>query len=60
MKHYTAGSALPLTPLAIAITTSLLVSQANADTVTDWNKYTILATKGATSLTTGVASIAQN
>lgn len=60
MKHYTAGSALSFTPLAIAITTSLLASQANADTVTDWNKYTILATKGATSLTTGVASIAQN
>jgi hypothetical protein len=31
-----------------------------ADTVTDWNNYSILATKGANSATTGTATIALN
>ncbi len=60
MKNNLSAQALRLTALAVAITSSLLTIEAEADTVTDWNKYTVWATKGATSLTTGVASIAQN
>lgn len=49
-----------LNPVALAAAVSLSTSVAFADTVTDWNYYTILATKGATSSTTGIAGIAQN
>jgi hypothetical protein len=49
-----------LNPIALAAAVSLPISPIFADTVTDWNYYTILATKGATSRTTGIAGIAQN
>lgn len=49
-----------LTRIACAIAASLAASTAFADAVTDWNLYTALATKGATSPTTGTASIALN
>jgi hypothetical protein len=45
--------------LSAAVMTAAAL-QASADTVTDWNEYTILATKGATSATTGNAGIALN
>ncbi|MDO9104394.1 MAG: vanadium-dependent haloperoxidase [Methylovulum sp.] len=51
---------LCLSLLTVALSSSLLAFKATADTVTDWNKYTILATKGATSLTTGTPGIALN
>jgi hypothetical protein len=44
----------------LAIAATLATSQAFADAVTDWNLYTSLATKGATSKTTGSASAALN
>jgi hypothetical protein len=44
----------------LAIAATLATSQAFADAVTDWNLYTSLATKGATSRTTGVSSAALN
>jgi len=49
-----------LSRLALAVAFALPGSQVFADTVTDWNLYTALATKGATSSSTGTASIAQN
>ena len=60
MKNNLSTQTLRLSTLAIAITASFVSHDSLADAVTDWNKYTILATKGATSLTTGTASIAQN
>jgi hypothetical protein len=48
-----------LSTLALAIS-ALSAVHVYADTVIDWNKYTALATKGATSLTTGTAKIALN
>ncbi|POZ51948.1 vanadium-dependent haloperoxidase [Methylovulum psychrotolerans] len=59
MKNNTA-TPLRLTTLTVAIAASLFTVSATADTVTDWNKYTVWATKAATSLTTGTASLAQN
>jgi hypothetical protein len=44
----------------LAIAATLATSQAFADAVTDWNLYTALTTKGATSKTTGSASAALN
>jgi hypothetical protein len=49
-----------LTQVALAVATTLTAGQAFADTVTDWNLYTTLATKGATSQTTGDKTIALN
>lgn len=46
-----------VTTIALA---ALAGTEAWADTITDWNLKTTLATKGATSATTGVASIALN
>lgn len=46
--------------IALAVAAALSAPHASADTVTDWNQYTLLATKGASSLTTGNASIALN
>ncbi|PPD45638.1 MAG: hypothetical protein CTY16_10105 [Methylobacter sp.] len=60
MRKGTLTPVLQLSTLALAIASSFTAYQAAADTVTDWNKYTAWATKGATSLTTGTASIAQN
>jgi hypothetical protein len=60
MQTLTSNKKISLTPVALAIATALSASQAFADTVTDWNHYTILATKGATSLTTGDKSITLN
>jgi len=60
MKNTTFPNALNLSTLTVAIAASFLALEATADTVTDWNKYTVLATKGATSATTGTASLAQN
>jgi hypothetical protein len=60
MKNNASTPVLRLSTLAIAMASSFLAYQASADTVTDWNKYTIWATKGAISPATGTASIAQN
>ena len=60
MKTLISKKKFSLTQLALAVAASLSTSQAFADTVTDWNIYTTLATKGATSLTTGNKSIALN
>lgn len=60
MKTNAPAPALRLSAIAVAIASSLSAFTAAADTVTDWNKYTAWATKGATSLTTGTAGIAQN
>ena len=49
-----------LSRIALAMAVSLPVPAAFADAVTDWNQYSILATKGATSPTTGNAAIALN
>jgi hypothetical protein len=57
MNHLTSSR---LSALALAITSTFTVTNTFADTITDWNQYTIWATKGATSLTTGTAKIAQN
>ena len=46
--------------LAGAASLTLTLTQAHADAVTDWNFYAILATKGATSLTSGDKTIALN
>ncbi|WP_374089470.1 vanadium-dependent haloperoxidase [Methylomicrobium lacus] len=46
--------------IALAVAATLSATQAFADAVTDWNEYTILATKGATSLSTGDKKIALN
>jgi len=48
------------TRMTLALITSLAASHCYADTVTDWNFYTALATKGATSKTTGNAAAALN
>ncbi len=60
MKTNASASTLRLSTLTVAIAASLVALETAADTVTDWNKYTILATKGATSPTVGTAGIAQN
>jgi hypothetical protein len=60
MKILATKKSIPLTRIVLAVTVSLSASQAFADTVTDWNKYTILATKGATSLRSGDKSVALN
>jgi len=60
MRALTSNKSFSLSRIALAVAVSLPAAQGFADTVTDWNYYTILATKGATSLTTGTASIAQN
>jgi len=60
MKTLTPKKKFSLTQVAFAVAAALSASQAFADTVTDWNYYTTLATKGATSLTTGNKSIALN
>jgi len=46
--------------IALAVAATLSATQAFADAVTDWNEYTLLATKGATSLSTGDKKIALN
>ncbi len=46
--------------IALALATTLPVFQVNADTVTDWNYYTLIATKGGTSPTGGDKAIALN
>ncbi|MGZ5053524.1 MAG: vanadium-dependent haloperoxidase [Methylobacter sp.] len=60
MKTWIPKKTFSLTQVAFAVAAALSASQAFADTVTDWNYYTTLATKGATSLTTGNKSIALN
>jgi len=60
MKHLTPKKSLLQNPIALAIAACLAAPTAFADEVTNWNYYTILATKGATSLTTGVAANALN
>ena len=60
MKTKVSKKKLNLTRCALAVATSLVASHAYADAVTDWNLYTALATKGATSTTAGVAGNAQN
>jgi hypothetical protein len=60
MKTLIPKKKFSLTQVAFAVAAALSASQAFADTVTDWNYYTTLATKGATSLTTGNKSIALN
>ncbi|MGZ5029120.1 MAG: vanadium-dependent haloperoxidase [Methylobacter sp.] len=60
MKTLIPKKTFSLTQVAFAVAAALSASQAFADTVTDWNYYTTLATKGATSLTTGNKSIALN
>ncbi|MDD5272070.1 MAG: vanadium-dependent haloperoxidase, partial [Methylovulum sp.] len=60
MRSTAYPTALRLTILAAAIGSSLLAFEVAADTVTDWNNYSVLATKGATSPNAGTASIAQN
>lgn len=51
MTNNLSVQALRLTALAVAITSSLLTINAEANTVTDWNKYTVWATERATSST---------
>jgi len=60
MKTLPSKKKFSLTQVAFAVAAALSASQAFADTVTDWNYYTTLATKGATSLTTGTSGIALN
>ena len=48
------------TRITIALVASLAATHTYADAVTDWNLYTALATKGATSKTTGDATAALN
>lgn len=60
MKNTKLPSTLTLSTLTLAAAASLLAFEVTADTVTDWNTYTILAAKGGTSATTGTASIALN
>lgn len=51
---------LSFSRVALAAALSLSAAASMADTVTDWNYYTALATKAATSTTTGTASLALN
>jgi hypothetical protein len=60
MKTFKSNKTFSLTRVALAVAATLATSQAFADAVTDWNLYTALATKGATSKETGVASTALN
>ena len=60
MKTKVSKKKFNLTRCALAVATALLASHAYADAVTDWNLYTALATKGATSTTAGDKTIAQN
>lgn len=60
MKILTTKKSIPLTSIGLAVAVSLSASQAFADAVTDWNYYTIIATKGATSPSTGDKTIALN
>ncbi|MGZ4958241.1 MAG: vanadium-dependent haloperoxidase [Methylomonas sp.] len=60
MKTLTSRKAFSPTRIALAVAASLSAGSAFADAVTDWNLYTALATKGATSKTTGAASAALN
>ena len=60
MKTKVSKKKFNLTRCALAVATTLLASHAYADAVTDWNLYTALATKGATSTTAGDKTIAQN
>lgn len=46
MKHLSNKKSLNPTRIALAIAATLTASHAFADAVTDWNQYTILATKG--------------
>lgn len=60
MKNSPSKLPLPLTNIAFVVVAALCTTPAFADAVTDWNEYAVLATKGATSLTTGNKSIALN
>lgn len=50
----------PSTASLLVFAAGVMPFTTHADTVTNWNYYTALATKGATSTTTGTASIALN
>jgi hypothetical protein len=60
MKTIISKKKFTLSRGVLAVATTLLASHAYADAVTDWNLYTALATKGASSTTTGDKSIALN
>ncbi len=62
MKTFISKKKFTLSRGALAVATTLLASHAYADAVTDWNLYTALATKGASSAlgTSGTPSAAQN
>lgn len=60
MKKSTPKKSFSFSRIALSVAVCLSAPLAVADEVTNWNYYTILATKGATSTTTGVASNAQN
>ncbi len=60
MKTLTSKKSFSPTRIALAVAATLTASSAFADAVTDWNLYTALATKGATSPTTGDAKAALN
>ena len=60
MQTLLSNKQAPLSHIALALAIALPVSQASADAVTDWNLYTALATKGATSISNGLPSAALN
>ena len=53
MKTLTSQKSLSKTRIFLAVAATLSASSAFADAVTDWNLYTTLATKGATSPASG-------
>jgi len=60
MKTVRSNKTFTLTKVTLALAISAAAPQVFADAVTDWNLYATLATKGATSPTSGIASIALN
>ncbi|MEY3786638.1 MAG: hypothetical protein RLZ75_845 [Pseudomonadota bacterium] len=60
MKKVSSKKYFSPTRMAFAVATTLAASNAFADAVTDWNLYSTLATKGATSTTTGDKTLALN
>lgn len=60
MKSFLSKKSFSLTRIALLVASTLSVSTAYAGAVTNWNYYTIIATKGATSPLTGDKNIALN
>jgi hypothetical protein len=60
MNHLRTTTIFRRTKLTLSVIACLASPFAMADAVTDWNNYTLLATKGATSTTTGVKANALN